>query len=104
IAVDCTILAFVQFGSIALANPTCRDNGVFDKATNGGSQDVSLIFTAIQGDAAVPRSPTTLPPATAPAATTACGWCRKEDELRSAAEMTKRQRNNNRSHVHDSVN
>ena len=62
-AVDCTILAFVQFGSIALANPTCRHCGVLDKATNDGGQARSLIFTDIQGDSAVPRSPTTSPPA-----------------------------------------
>jgi len=58
-AVDCTILAFVQFGSIALANPTCRHCGVIYKATNDGGQARSLIFTDIQGDSAVPRSPTT---------------------------------------------
>jgi|ERR1019366_8287939 hypothetical protein len=44
-AVDCTILAFVQFGSIALANPTYRHCGVLDKTTNEGSQAGSHIFT-----------------------------------------------------------
>lgn len=74
-AVDFTILALVQFESIALANTNCRHSGVPDKTINERSQAGSQVFTDIQGDQAAPRSTNYVdaPPLSMHIATVACG-------------------------------